>query len=368
MVKSQNGLFNAQLIRPKTKEPFPEVIGWDKKCYVIGEAHQNFQIRLTTVKKGGVYACTLSIDGQTVCKGKCFKDVGHFFGFKKNYTEYEMFEFMIPEIVQDFALPSVKIKELKEKMGNIVIELYEVKKVRVSHPFFQQQQKNGFLKTEYTPLKRLQDKKLFQAPLTIKRGGIYKNNKVFNNNYKDGMMDRIDYQKHIDTITIRYSDFYTLLISDHINLYNKDHLRFIPIPDIKKNLFLLEKMIITIIKSFKVHEKIGLSERFISDELKRYTKMRFEELGVGSLRDYLLSKKSVFFYNPETDRFLLNVSGKKFKVCCETLQDLKAGNLIDPKYYSVPRDKENFILKKPNGDFDRNSKTGGIEMEFIVID
>lgn len=352
MVKSQNGLITAQLIHPQTKAPFPEVTGWDKTTYVIGEPRQSFQIRMMTTKKSSVYGCTLSIDGQIVCKSKSFKDVGHFFGFRRMDNEYEMFEFMIPEVQQDFPLvSSSKAKELKEKMGRIVIEIYDVKKIKVSHPFFQQSP-NKF-KSDYAPMKRLQDKKLFAAPLTIKRGGIYKHKKTFKNNAKDGLIDRMDLEKHLDTLVIRYSDFYTLVILDHVNLYNKDHLQYIPIHYIKKNLCLLEKMIITIIRSFKHMKKSGLSERFLSDELKRYTKMRFEELGVGSLRDYLLSKRDIFLYNPETDNFMLRDS--KFKACSEAVKDLAPGNLIDMKYYTVPIDKENFIFKKPSLNFnDKN--------------
>lgn len=362
MVKSQNGLITAQLIHPQTRSPFPEVTGWDKSTYVIGEPRQSFQIRMTATKKSSVYGCTLSIDGQIVCKSKSFKDVGHFFGFRKMDNEYEMFEFMIPEMQQDFALvSSSKAKELKEKMGRIVIEIYDVKKIKLSTPFFQQNP-NKF-KSDYTPMKRLQDKKLYAAPLTIKRGGIYKHKNSFKNNTKDGFVDRMDLEKHLDTLVIRYSDFYTLVILDHINLYNKEHLQYIPIHYIKKNLCLLEKMIITIIRSFKKMKKFGLSERFLSDELKRYTKMRFEELGVGSLRDYLLSKRDIFLYNPETDNFMLR--NTEFNPTNESLIDLKAGNLIDVKYYTVPMDKENFIFKKPtlncNGD---NNKP----KEIIIIE
>ena len=308
MVKSQNGLVSVLLIHPQTKEPFPELIGHDKINYVVGESNQNFQIRMLTTKKFAIYGCTLTIDGQMVCMSKTFKDIGHFFGFKKNSNEYEMFQFMIPEIIQDSAVCNPKLqRELKDKMGKIVIEIYGVKKIQLK------ESTNGprktFYQSEYAPLKRLQDKKLFQAPLTIKRGGIYKNNKVFNNkNIKNNMVDRIDMENHLDTIMIRYSDFYTLVISDHINLYNMNHLKYIPINFIKKNLFLLEKMIITIMHSFKRIEKNGLSERLILDELRRYTRMRFEELGVGSLRDYLISKRDTFIYSPETDRFLLKVA------------------------------------------------------------
>ena len=76
-----------------------------------------------------------------------------------------------------------------------------------------------------------------------------------------------------------------------------------------------------LLHSFKRIEKNGLSERLILDELRRYTRMRFEELGVGSLRDYLISKRDTFIYSPENDRFLLK--DPKFKVCYETLNDLR---------------------------------------------
>jgi len=363
MVKSQNGLVSVNLINPLTKEPFPELIGHDKVNYIIGESNQNFQIRLITTKKFAIYGCSLTIDGQMICASKSFKDVGHFFGFKRSTDEYEMFQFMIPEIMQDSNNFNHKIiKELKEKMGRIVIEIYGTKRIQL-RKHFDFPKKNNF-QTEYTPMKRFQDKKLFHAPLTVKRGGIFKNNRSFNKkNGDDNFVDRMDQNNHLDTVVIRYSDFYTLVISDHINLYNIDHLKFIPINFIRKNLFLLEKMIITIIHSFKRIEKSGLSERLIHEELKRYIKMRFEELGAGSLRDYLISKKEIFVYNPETDKFMLK--DPKFKVCYETLNDLKPGNLIDPKYYAVPMDKENFIFKKPE------PKQITINLEgknFIVID
>lgn len=364
MVKSENGLVSVQLIHPQTKEPFPELIGYDKANYVIGESNQNFQIRLITTKKFSIYGCTLTIDGQIICKSKTFKDVGHFFGFKKNDQEYEMFQFMIPEIMHDCTFSNQKLaKALKEKMGRIIIDIYGTKKMVLKESNYLN--KKQPFKLDYTPMKRFQDKKLFQAPLTIKRGGIYKNNKVFNrkNISSNNMIDRVDLESHLDSIIIRYSDFYTLVISDHINLYNKDHLKYIPIHYIRKNLFLLEKMIITIIHSFKRIENSGLSERLILDELKRYTRMRFEELGVGSLRDYMISKTDVFFYNPESDKFLLK--DPKFKVCHETLNDLKPGNLIEPKYYAVPLDKENFILKKP--EFKSMSFQAEIK-NYIVID
>ena len=350
MVKSNNGLVNVSLIHPQTKEPFPELLSYDKVNYVIGESNQNFQIRMTTTKKFAVYGCTLTIDGQLVCGSKSFKDIGHFFGFKKTSNEYEMFQFVIPEIISDSALCNPKlVREIKEKMGRIVIDIYGTKKIQFKeHHDNPKYPKKMFNRPDcgYVPMKRFQDKKLFQAPLTIKRGGIYKNNKTFNNKHaKDNLIDRCDMNNPLDTVVIRYSDFYTMVISDHINLYNKDHLKYIPINYIKKNLFLLEKMIITIIHSFKRIEQSGLSERLIQDELRRYTKMRFEELGVGSLRDYLISKRDIFIYNPETDKFLLK--DPKFKVCYETLNDLRPGNLIDSKYYSVPVDKENFLLKKP---------------------
>ena len=363
MVRSEKGLVSAYLINPTTREPFPEIIGHDKVNYVIGENSQNFQIRLISSKKFAVYGCSLKIDGQVVCATKTFKDVGHFFGFKRSADEYEMFQFVIPETTQESTNYNPKlIKELREKMGRIVIEIYGTKKTQIKQQF-DNSKKNYH--SDYIPMKRFQDKKLFLAPLTIKKGGLFKNTRGFtkkNRGGEEGFMDKMDPNNHLDTIYIRYSDFYTLVISDHINLYNKDHLKFIPTNYIRKNLYLLEKMIVTIIHSFKRIEKSGLSERLIHDELRRYIRVHFEDLGVGPLRDYLMTKKETFIYNPETDKFMLK--DPKFKVCYETLNDLKPGNLIDPKYYAVQTDKENFIFKKPDNNNGRNFEG----KDFIVID
>ena len=82
----------------------------------------------------------------------------------------------------------------------------------------------------------------------------------------------------------------------------------------------------------QTHRQKRLSQRNLGEEVKRYTGHRFDDLGVGRLRHFLMGRKEVFLFDGETDEVGL-VESEGFKPMRETLEDLKPGNLFDRSYF-----------------------------------
>lgn len=231
---SQNRFFSIDIYDP-TKENYPSyrfIYGKDGQYYLPVEKNSKFEIKMNDVRAEPEYfGSTLYIDGKEIQKIKTGKFYSRYFGFKKGNGNYESFVFSEPDIAKDKLINTLDRSSqfnlqtdsemtigADENFGLIKIDFFETfkKPCDVINDKFKDFK-------NYNPNQREANKKFCLRNSTVRKGDSFKIRNTFRPELDvEGEMKYlitwINFEKKIDTFTIRYQDFCSLNILGIVNL------------------------------------------------------------------------------------------------------------------------------------------------------
>lgn len=327
---SEKENFKVEIIKKSDESVYEDFLSPENKIYICSEPNTTFFIRMTAKDPFINYGVKLYLDGKEYPHKKVFKKIGHYFGFKLGHGKYR--EFLFKKTCDldksDYEGGDIMREDIK---GTIKIDFYETKRIYKKISI-----KDPAKYVPYKPFEKNEDKKLCFNSTTIKEGDIIDlklHDKWVENIYKN-YKDKdyyfeyvLDEEKKIDTITIHYMEFISMILNGYLSLSNINHLYLAPDDNLEYCLQSIE----TILKyfhprTFNLEDLPGLYFEYTRKDLDRF------------LKGYPLKK----FVERFTNRFFV-VDGS-LRINSKRLNNFV--NTINVDYVLTPNEKE-FIKLKP---------------------
>lgn len=329
---------------------------------VVAEHDKEFCLRLYA--RDGLenekFAARIFIDDQMIGHPKVFCGMGSVMGYKIETGVHRRFVFRIPKVVQTES--SVEAESLA-KMGSIRIEfLTTIQHIQKGKPKFFST-KNQF---EFSEKGRPDMKKLFKKSLSVGLGSVVENKKI--------RLKHIHYDKKsdthitnkigkgselIDTVTINYADYDSLLLMGYISIYNVNHMMVIPPKKLRE-----PHVVDTVLSAIIRHEKSPLRINDLERLFHKYCNIPFEQCYLGLLSNFV-SRRVAF--QLEENGIVKEAPKEEKKSLLKLTADLLP-SLVDPKYLKLPGKAApsgtgGYLNKRP-----ANISTNKLKNEVICLD
>ena len=246
---STQGLFKISFHGADPSEGPLKILPSNQNSYlgtVIGRANQAFTIKVEATEKTGdqvVFGAKLFIDNQEVFDRKTFKRRGNFFGFRKGMGNYDQFTFTIPEYLsnvtlkeeEDGAMVSQKAKQMGE-VRIIFFSAYE-KWVKVNNSKNRNPRQSS---VDFISVPQADSKAIQTRALSVGIGQQFQispmqNKERYRSQYGEELVCRMNENDPIDTACIRYSNTSTLIMLGMLDLFSKNHWRYLSPVFLKNN-------------------------------------------------------------------------------------------------------------------------------------